>query len=148
MNFGVWKLALMTIVICGALAIMGLDIAILAGAIVTSVPAVAWASLAASVLVVVVTSILLFASGYRFDDECVSVILGFFKDKLPYDKITQLKRNGDSGTYYIIFGDIQTGTNVRVDVSASQNDAFMKELRKHLPTVPVETFVLPPKDKK
>lgn len=148
MDFGAWKLALMAVVLGGALAIAGLDIAILTGAIVTGMPAVAWASLAASVLVAAVTLILLCASGYRFDDECVSVILGFFKDKLPYDKITQLKRNGDSGTFYIIFGDVETGTNVRVDVSASKNEAFMQELRKHLPTIPVETFVLPPKDKK
>lgn len=147
MNFGALKLALLIVVILGALAVIGLDIAILAGAIFTDARVVAWVSLAASALVGAMVVVVLAGSGYSFCEDHICVSLGFFKDKLPYDKITELKRNGDSGTYYIIMGDVQTGTNVRVDISASANDEFVKELRKHLPTIPVETFVLPPKNK-
>lgn len=145
MNFGAVKLALILLVIAGAFAIVGLDIAILAGAIVTSVPAVAWASLAASLLVAAAAIVVLIFSGYRFDENCIYVVLGVFKDKLPYEQITGLKRNADTGTYYVVMGDGADGTSVRIEIARAKDDEFVKELRKHLPTIPVETFVLPKK---
>lgn len=143
MDFGGFKLALMIVIIAGALAIIGLDIAILAEAVVTSVPQVAWASLAASVLVLAATTVIIAVSGYRFEEDRICVLLGFFKDKLPYQEITLLKQDADSGIYYIIVGDLEKGTNVRVDVAPAKRDAFVDELRKHIPAIPVETFVVP-----
>ncbi len=148
MNFGAVKLALMLIVIFGALAVIGLDIAILAGAIATSVPEVAWVSLAASALVAVAALVVLVSSGYRFDDECMYVLLGIFKDEIPYEKITGLKRNADSGIYYVVMGEGEDGTSARIDIPRAKDEDFVKELRKHLPTIPVETFILPKKKDK
>ena len=148
MNFGAVKLALMLLVIFGALGVIGLDVAILAGAIATRVPEVAWASLAASVLVAAAALVVLISSGYRFDDECMYVLLGIFKDKIPYENITGLKRNADSGVYYIVMGEGEDGTSVRIDIPRAKDEAFVKELRKHLPTIPVETFILPKKKDK
>lgn len=146
MDFGVIKLLLMIFVALGALAIVGLDIAILVGAIVTGFPEVAWASLVAGVLAAAATVVIMVFSGYRFDDDKLCVVLGVFKDKLPYADIVQLKRDADTGVYYIISGDIQTGTCVRVNISRDKGDSFIAELRKHVPAIPVETFVIPKKD--
>lgn len=148
MNFGGVKLGLMAIVVLGAFAVIGLDIAILSGAIATSVPEAAWASLVAAALVAAATFVLFFGSGYSFDDKNIVVRLGIFKDKLAYDSVTELKRNGESGEYFVIMGDMINGTNVRINVLPSERDDFVAELRKHLPAIAVETFVLPKKDKK
>ena len=148
MYFGTFRLLLISIVIVGALVAMGLDIAILSGTVVTSVPEAAWASLAASILAAVAAIVVLIFSGYRFDDDCISVLLGIFKDKIPYEKITGLKRNADTGTYFAVMGDDVDGTSVRIDISRAKDEDFVRELRKHLPTIPVETFVLPKKKDK
>ena len=148
MNFGAVKLTLMLVVALGALAIIGLDIAILAGAIKTAMTAVVWVSLFAAALVCAATLVIILRSGYRFESDHIALLLGFFKDKVPYDGISELKQNGDNGAYFIVSGDMQSGTSVRVEILPSENDRFVAELRKHLPNLTIEIFMLPKKDKK
>lgn len=68
MNFGVVKTILLAVVTLGALAIVGLDIAMLAGAngVYTDSPAIAIVSLVAATLIALAALLVLFNSAYRF----------------------------------------------------------------------------------
>ena len=145
MYFGAIKLALIILVIAGVLGLMGLDIAILAGAINSGAPAVAAVSLAAAAIVGAAAIVVLACSGYRLKEDRLLVVLGVFSDKVMYEDIAVLKRNGDTGELYVVAGNAQDGFSVRINVAKSRTDDFVAALRKHIPNIAEETFVIPPK---
>ena len=94
MNFGVVKTILLAFVALGALAIIGLDIAMLAGAngVYTDSPAIAIVSLAAATIIAVAALLVIFNSVYRFKDDHIVATLGFFVDKIKYDDVVCISK--------------------------------------------------------
>lgn len=68
MNFGIVKTIIVVLVVLGALAVVALDIAMLAGAngVATQQPAVAWVSIVAALVIAVAALLVLFNSYYGF----------------------------------------------------------------------------------
>lgn len=83
MNFGVVKTILLACVALGALAIIGLDVAMLAGAngVYTDSPAIAIVSLVAATIIAVAALLVIFNSVYRFKDDHFVATLGFSSTK-------------------------------------------------------------------
>ncbi len=140
MDFGAVKLAMLIIVLIGVLALTGLDIAMLAGAINTVSPAAAGVSLGAAVIVGAATLVIIFNSGYRIKEDRVEVCLGFFKDKVMFSAITSVKINAKTGELYLVTGDEVSGTSVKINAERKSLAAFESALRPLLQTVPFDTF--------
>lgn len=147
MDMGKVKLALLILLLVGALAIAALDIAILAGAFTVRADAVAGVSLGAAALIFAGAALIIFNSGYRFDDACITVKLGVFGDKIKYDDISRLKQETLSGDLYLISGGDFEGTTIKINIQKKDNDAFIAALRERLPNVAVEYFSYPRDDK-
>ena len=152
MNFGVAKTVIVTIIVLGALAIGGLDIAMLAGAnrVATSQPAVAWVSIVAAVIIAVAALLVLFNSYYGFKDDKMVVVLGFFVDRIKYDDIVCIKQNSLTGEIYLVTKGLKESAgemSFRVNISPSKTDAFIHEMRNHIGEIIVEVFTPEKKDK-
>lgn len=153
MNFGVVKTVIVTIIVLGALAIGGLDIAMLAGAngVATSQPAVAWVSIVAAVIIAVAALLVLVNSYYGFKDDKIIAVLGFFVDRIKYDDIICIKQNSLTGEIYLITKGLKESDgemSFRVNISPSKTDAFIREMRNHIGEIIVEVFTPEKKDKK
>ncbi len=144
MYFGVWKTVVLAIVLVGVLALIALDIAMLAGATKLNSPAVAGVSLAAAVIVGVMACVVLFNSYYRLDDEQLVVMLGVFKDKVRYDNMRTLKQNADTGELFLITKDDMC---LRLNVSPASREQLSEGLAKRVEGLAIETFVLPKRKK-
>ena len=152
MNFGVVKTVIVTIIVLGALAIGGLDIAMLAGAngVATSQPAVAWVSIVAAVIIAVAALLVLVNSYYGFKDDKIIAVLGFFVDRIKYDDIICIKQNSLTGEIYLITKGLKESDgemSFRVNISPSKIDAFIREMRNHIGEIIVEVFTPEKKDK-
>lgn len=152
MNFGVVKTVIVTIIVLGALAIGGLDIAMLAGAngVATSQPAVAWVSIVAAVIIAVAALLVLVNSYYGFKDDKIIAVLGFFVDRIKYDDIICIKQNSLTGEIYLITKGLKESDgemSFRVNISPSKTDAFIREMRNHIGEIIVEVFTPEKKDK-
>jgi hypothetical protein len=153
MYFGRLKTALICVVIAGALAVFALDVALLVGVdgLKTSSPVVAGCSMAAATIVAVAALLILLNSSYRFGDYELKVTLGFFADKIEYEKITAIKQNAKNKDVYILYAEGETGEevqNIRLNLSPSKTDAFLAEMRRYCPFIIVEPFTPPEKKKK
>ncbi len=153
MNFGVVKTILLAVVTLGALAIVGLDIAMLAGAngVYTDSPAIAIVSLVAATLIALAALLVLFNSAYRFKDDRLVATLGFFVDKIKYDDVICIKQNFETREIYLLCnGQKESDGEVsfKINVSTKRVDDFIKGMREHIGDVIVEVFTPEKKDKK
>ena len=155
MNFGILKTVIISVALAGVIAVVALDIAIIAGAngIDLSSPAVPAVSMVAALLVGVACTLLLFNSYYNFKQDCFVIMLGFFADKVAYSEVIMLKQNIATNELYIIVNDISkssVGTQIalKANIAPTKTDAFLKEMRVHIPDVTVELFSEPKKKKK
>ena len=155
MNFGILKTVIIAVVLAGVLAVVALDIAILAGAngVEVNSPAVPAVSMVAALLVGVACALLLFNSHYKFKQDNFVITLGFFADKVAYSDVIMLKQNIETSELYLIVNDISkssinTQVALKVNVAPVKTDAFLAEMRKHISDVTVELFSQPKKKKK
>lgn len=153
MNFGVVKTILLAVVTLGALAIVGLDIAMLAGAngVYTDSPAIAIVSLVAATLIALAALLVLFNSAYRFKNDRLVATLGFFVDKIKYDDVIYIKQNSETREIYLLCnGQKESDGEVsfKINVSTKRVDDFIKGMREHIGDVIVEVFTPEKKDKK
>lgn len=152
MSFGIVKTVLMVVVLLGALAVIGLDIAMLAGAngVDTSSPAVAAVSLFAAIVICVATALVLFNSYYKFKDGKYVAVLGFFVDRISYDDIICIKQNSHTKEIYaIVKGEKECDgdTGFRINVAENKTDAFLVALREKKSDIVVEIFTPEKKNK-
>lgn len=155
MNFGTIKLVILAAVFAGVLAILGLDIAILAGAkgIIVNSVAIPVVSMIAALLVGVACGLLIFNSFYKFKEQGLMIVLGFFADKVAYDEVVMLKQNMETSELFLIVNDkskapVNTQIALRVNIAAVKTDEFLAEVRRHIPNITVEMFTQPKKKKK
>ena len=152
MNFGIVKTVIVAVVILGALAIGGLDIAMIACAkgVTTQQPAVAWVSLVAALVIATAAALVLFNSYYGFKDDKIIAVLGFFVDKIKYDDVVCIKQNSITREIYVIVKgqNEQDGEmSFKVNIATGKIDAFIHEMRNHIGEVIVEVFTPEKKDK-
>lgn len=153
MNFGVVKTIILAVITLGALAIVGLDIAMLAGAngVYTDSPAIAIVSLVAATLIALAALLVLFNSAYRFKNDRLVATLGFFVDKIKYDDVICIKQNSETREIYLLCnGQKESDGEVsfKINVSTKRVDDFIKGMREHIGDVIVEVFTPEKKDKK
>jgi len=152
MSFGVVKTIIIAAILIGILALIGLDIAMLAKAkgATTFSPALPAVSIVAAILIGVAALLLLVNSRYVFKEAHLLILVGFFADKLAYSDIVKLKQN-IATKELILLVNTTSGeqTALKVNVSAGKTDAFMSAIREHIPNIEVEMFEEPKKkDKK
>ncbi|MBO4555026.1 MAG: hypothetical protein J5713_04530 [Clostridia bacterium] len=145
MNFGLTKTIIIAVVIVFALALVGLDVAMLAGAkgIATSLPAVAAVSLAASVIIAVAACLVLFGSFYKFEKDRLVIMLGIFRDVIPYENVTEIRQDGSTRELYIVAKGvrIQDGENViKFNVDKKKTDDLIEAFKKSMPEMIIEVF--------
>ena len=153
MSFGVVKTVIIAVVMAGVLAVVGLDIAILAGAngLYANSPATPIVSMIAALFIGVICVLLLANSYYKFKDEAFTVMLGFFADRIAYSDVLLLRQNIETKELFAIVNDkgsSQSQVGLRINVSNAKTDEFIKCLREHIPNVTVELFTQPKKKKK
>lgn len=155
MNFGIVKTVILAVLLAGVLAVIALDIAILAGVegIVLTSPAVPAVSMTAAIIVGIACLLLLVNSHYKFNDNNFSIVLGFFAEKVAYDEIVIFKQNIETSELFVVVNDIskqdiKTQIALRINVAPAKTDTFMAEIRKRVPDITVEMFTPPKKKKK
>ena len=153
MNFGMAKTVIIALVIVFALALMGVDIAMLAGApgVSTSMPAVAGVSLAASVVIAAAGVLLLVNSYYKFADDKLVIVLGIFKDVVPYENVTAVRQNGETREVYLFAKGkkIQDGeTVIRFSVDKNKVDDVISAIQSSMPEMIIEVFTPESKEPK
>lgn len=147
MNFGIVKTIILGVVIAGAIAIMGVDIAMLADK--TPNTAIACVSLCAAVIIMVGALLIIFNSYYKFKDDKLVTVLGFFADKFPYEDVVCLKQNGETKDLYIITKGLKpedSDISFHVNINANKTDDFIKAMRDKIGDVIVEVFTPEKKD--
>ncbi|MDD4839958.1 MAG: hypothetical protein PHE93_04740 [Clostridia bacterium] len=103
--FGKSKLFLLSIVVLLAFAAIVVNALFLAGVgkLVTNVPVAAGISLGFSILILAFAATIFFNSNYQFGDDQLTSSISFFKDKIAYDTITDIKENSETKELYLIF---------------------------------------------
>ena len=152
MNFGVVKTIILAVVTLGALAIVGLDIAMLVGAngVYTDSPAIAIVSLVAATLIALAALLVLFNSAYRFKNDRLVATLGFFVDKIKYDDVICIKQNSETREIYLLCnGQKESDGEVsfKINVAPQKTDAFIHEMRNRIGEIIVEVFTPEKKNK-
>ncbi len=153
MGFGIVKTAIIAVVIAGVLAVIGLDIAILAGAkgVYAQSPAIPAVSLVAGVLIGVACFLILFNSFYKFKEQGFIIMVGFFADKIAYDDVLMLKQNIDTNELFAVVKNTSESNppvGLKINIPTAKTDEFIKELRNHIPSVTVDLYSQPKKKKK
>lgn len=152
MNFGWMKTLIVVIVLLAAIAIIALDIVQLVGTetVKTGNPIVAGVSLAAAVIILIASLLILLNSYYRFNDEYLAIMLGFFCDKLMYDNVCAIRQNKDTKEIFVAYknGAEEEEQTIRLNISAQKAEAFLAEMRRYCPFIIVEPFTPPEKKKK
>ena len=145
MNFGIVKTIILVVITAGALALAGLDIAMLAGAegVATSMPAIAGVSLAASVIIAFAALIVLLNSFYKFGEDNLVFVLGIFKDTIPYENVTAVKEDSRTKEFYIFAkGKREQDGEVSLHIvtNPKNEERLLEALRKALPSMIIEVF--------
>ncbi len=153
MNFGVVKTIILVIVILGALALAGLDIAMLAGAkgFETAMPAIAGVSLAASVIIAIAALVVMLNSYYKFSDDKLIFVLGIFKDTIPYENVTAVRQDSRTNEFYIFAKGkrIQDGeVSLHIVTSPKKVEDVLSAIRNAMPSMIIEVFTSEDKRKK
>lgn len=149
MNFGIVKTIILAVIVAGALAIIGVDIAMLAGES-TQEPAIAGVSVGAATLIAVAALLVLFNSYYKFKENQLVTVLGFFVDKIDYSDVVCVKQNSETREIYLITKGIkQTDGEIsfKVNISTQKVDDFIAALRDKIGDIIVEVFTPEKKDK-
>lgn len=155
MNFGIVKTILLAIVALGAIAIMGVDIAMLAGAegLASKNPAniaIAAVSLCAALIIALVALLILLNSSYTFKKSYMRAVLGVFVDKISYDDIVCFKQNSLNKELYLITKGIRQSDgeiSFRLNIAPERTDDFIKAMRDKVGDVIVDVFTPEKKDK-
>ena len=152
MFFGAVKTTILALISLGALAIVGLDIAMLAGAngVYTDSPAIAIVSLVAATLIAVASLLVLFNSTYNFKNDHIVATLGFFVDKIDYNDLVCVKQNSETREIYLITKGVkQTDGEIsfRVNIPTQKVDDFIASLRDKIGDIIVEVYTPEKKDK-
>lgn len=149
MNFGIVKTIILAVIVAGALAIIGVDIAMLAGEN-TAEPAIAGVSVGAAALIAVAALLVLLNSYYNFKDDRLVTVLGFFVDKINYKDIVCVKQNSETREIYLITKGVkQTDGDIsfKVNISTQKVDGFIAALRDKIGDIIVEVYTPEKKDK-
>ncbi len=149
MYFGAVKTALISVAGIAGAAIVILDAVMLSGVSpsLSVNTAVAGVSLAAAIIVVIAAILILFNSTYVFSEDAMIVTLGFFADRLEYEKITAIRQNTLTKEIWLSFSDEHDEEqSVRINVSAAKTEDFLAAMRKYRPFIIAEYFT--PDDKK
>lgn len=149
MNFGIVKTIILAVIVAGALAIIGVDIAMLAGEN-TAEPAIAGVSVGAAALIAVAALLVLLNSYYNFKDYRLVTVLGFFVDKIDYKDIVCVKQNSETREIYLITKGVkQTDGDIslKVNISTQKVDGFIAALRDKIGDIIVEVYTPEKKDK-
>lgn len=155
MNFGIVKTLLLGIVALGALAIMGIDIAMLAGAEGLAAKgsasiAIAAVSLCAAVIIALGALLIIFNSAYTFKSDKLLAVLGVFVDRISYDDILCFKQNSLNGELYLITRGVRPTDGeigFKLNLSPQMTDGFIAKMREHVPDIIVDVFTPERKDK-
>lgn len=155
MNFGIVKTILLAIVALGAIAIMGVDIAMLAGAegLASKNPAniaIAAVSLCAALIIALGALLILLNSSYTFKKSYMRAVLGVFADKISYDDIVCFKQNSLNKELYLITKGIRQSDgeiSFRLNIAPERTDDFIKAMRDKVGDVIVDVFTPEKKDK-
>lgn len=123
MSFGAFKIAVVTLVILGALALIALDICLLVGvgALHPASPLTAGVSMTAAAIIIAIALLLLLNCYYKFKDGYLKVVVGFFADKIYYADILAL-RNYANGSVYLIVKDLPRKKKVQGDKQSSSSE--------------------------
>lgn len=159
MSFGKLKTILVIVVMIGSIALIALDICMLAGVrgIVTSSPAIAGVSLAAAIVICIMSALVAFNCFYKFKDDGIVAIYGIFADKMPYDKIVCLKQNSLNGELYIValvsndkkyLPDVEQEMAYRVNIASNQADLFIHALKEKRGDIVIDLYTPEIEDKK
>lgn len=123
------------------------------GKMVTNVPVAAGLSLGFSALIVAFAATIFFNSNYKFEEtEFVSTV-SFFKDKIDYAAIAEIKENSDTRALYVVFkydtkkAQGQTGA-VRILIKPDENQKVIDFIKQKNPEVLYDTFTSPQKEQK
>lgn len=149
MNFGIVKTIILAVIVAGALAIIGVDIAMLAGEN-TAEPAIAGVSVGVAALIAVAALLVLLNSYYNFKDDRLVTVLGFFVDKIDYKDIVCVKQNSETREIYLITKGVkQTDGDIsfKVNISTQKVDGFIAALRDKIGDIIVEVYTPEKKDK-
>lgn len=149
MYFGVVKTILLAVIVAGALAIVGVDIAMLVDNDSANA-AIAGVSLGAAVLIAVLALLMIFNSYYKFKDNVLVTSLGVFVDKFGYSDVVCVKQNSETREIYLITKGVkETDGNIsfKVNIPTQKVDEFIAQLRAHTGDVIVEVFTPEKKDK-
>jgi len=141
--FGAVKTVLVSIIIAGALAIVGVDISLLVGnKYITQSPAVAIISMIAAILIVLFAVLMLANSFYKLKDDHLFSCLGFFIDKIKYDEIVGVKQNSETSDIYLIVkgNPVKGNLAFRMNLKKDKIDSFLEKLKDKCPNAVVETF--------
>ncbi len=152
MNFGIVKTVVLIVVVLGSFAIIGVDIAMLTGALdmAVTLPAVGGVSIAAATIVAIVALLVLLNSAYILKADKLTIVLGIFVDKVEYDAIDVVRQNSvTKECYLVVISDRQGEGNVgyRLNLSAEKSDLFLQKLRERRHDLVVEVFTPEKKDK-
>lgn len=152
MNFGIIKTVAIVAVILGAIAIVGLDISMLADreGISVTVPLVAGFSLAAALIIVLIALLALCNSYYKFKDKHYVAMVGFIADKVPYEDIICIKQNVITKEIYVIVAveNSAIGSKAfKINVAPQNVDVFLVGLREKKTDLVIEFFEPDKKDK-
>jgi len=143
MNFGLFKSAILIIILLGALAIVGLDISMLVkaangGAVRIAVASV---SLVAAIIISLLCILVLFNSFYKFNTELFVITLGFISDKIKKEDIISLMQNTNSKEVFILTKGIKENDSdykLKVNIKKDLSEKFVEEFRKYYPSILIE----------
>ena len=143
MNFGIVKTVIIVVVFLAAIAIGGVDIALIPGAIYTPTVAPCAVSLAAAALIVIFATLILFNSRYKFKTERFEVTIGLFTDKISYDDVLYMRQNSMTQQLYLIIKNDKSTEGqllVKINVSAASANGFIEAMREKIPSIMIELF--------
>ncbi len=146
MFFGKVRIALLCVVLAIGLAVMVLDILMLSKVIEIYNDSISGVSLAAAVLLIVWTLLVLFNSYYKFNDDHLKIVTGIFADKIFYSNVTEIFVSVETGELFIKHGDKKfSSSTLRFNLKKEDSRAVLYKLIKTCPTVPVNYFEPPAK---
>jgi len=152
MSFDVAKIVIICAVLAGVCAIIGLDIALLAGATGSGTsPAIPAVSMAAGIVVGVIALLLLVNSYYKFKNDGLLILIGLFADKVAYDDILFVRQCIDTDELFLIVKDKEHSDKemgLKVSIAEKFSDDFIKGLREYIPNITVDIFSQPKKKDK
>lgn len=149
MSFGKFKTACLAVVMCAGVAVIVLDIVLLSGAVsslTSGNTTLAAVSLAAGALVTVFAALIAFNSYYRFDDDELVSVIGFFVDRADYETADAIFVNNESKEIFLRYTpEGKAPVTVRFNITPSRSAELLALLEKKCAFARVEFFDPPAK---